>query len=218
MPILATICVRIILGCLLLLGVISLTSGAIRSQLVDTVSISVARIYPLEYAFIGDSLTVDCELRWRLSSNPFDAISVARGGADIRGAVHQVNAVAPLRPKVLFIAIGINDVLLERAPAEQIAYDSTLLLARIPKEQKTYVTSIPYVSDKSRASDIAAANIAISALASLRGMTVIDLNPAIAVDGMRMPNMTVDGVHFSERACAIWTRIIQETIVTERAQ
>jgi hypothetical protein len=198
----------------LLISFVVLASGSVRLAFSEAVLRSVARIVPLKYAFVGDSLTVGCSLGWRIGAAPFEAINFARGGADIRAVGGQVGQVVALRPKFLFIAAGGNDAL-EHVPTEQIAYQFKLLLSIIPESQRVVVTLIPYASDKAITDDITAANVTISTLVTERGMAIIDLNPLLSSDGVRKPEMTSDGIHMTERACEVWERMIKAQLAPE---
>jgi hypothetical protein len=205
----AKLCLGILCAGSVLFSAIAITSHSVRLAFSDMLSRSVARIWPVKFAFVGDSLTADCGLRWRLARFPFDTISFARGGADIRAVARQVDLATSVRASLLFVAAGVNDVLLDHASTEQVNYDFSLLLGRIPNYQRTVITLIPYISDKSKAVKITAANNAISRLAAVRRISIIDLNPILSSDGVRRPEMTTDGVHFTEAACAIWAAMIK---------
>jgi lysophospholipase L1-like esterase len=206
---------RFLCAVALVFSTIALGSGSVRSALVSVICRKIAGIWPPKYAFIGDSLTADCGLPWRFANLPFEAISLARGGADIRAVGLQAASAVALHPKFLFITAGVNDLILDQAPPEQIAADFKLLLANVPAGQKTILTSIPYLSDKTKAADITAANNAISKLATQRGLPLIDLNSILSSSGVRKPGMTTDGIHFTERACVAWADMIRAKLALE---
>jgi hypothetical protein len=186
-------------------------SGSLRSAFLLTIYRQVAWIWPHEYASIGDSLINHCS--WRLLlEKPFSTVDLAEGGQGISGVTQQIVQSQEVGAKYLFIATGINDIILEHTPIDQITYNFTLVLRKIGPDQKAVVTLIPYVSDPAFSPAIREANIAIRSLAENRGLAVIDLNPDIAQNGVRKPEMTTDGVHFSPQACSVWIAAIRAKI------
>ncbi len=177
-------------------------SGTLRSAYVLVVERKIALIRPPHYALIGDSLTADCNWRWELG--PLSVINLATGGSDIRDISHQVVAALVLKPAVLAIEGGINDILLDGVSATHIAQDFADVLREIPTGQRAVFTLIPFVSSRSNNAKIEDANSAIKALADARGLSIIDLNPKLAVEGIRKPEMTTDGIHLTQGACRIW--------------
>jgi lysophospholipase L1-like esterase len=191
-------------------------SGALRSAYLSLVDRKVASIWPPKYAFVGSSLTTNCNWRWELGS--FSVINLAVGGTDIRDIARQTIQARELRADFTFVEAGINDVILETAPAGRIGSDFEYLLQQIAPGQKTFVTLIPFVSDHSFADRIEAANSAIGSLVKLRGLPIIDLNPKLSSQGVRRPEMTTDGVHFTHQACQIWADEIRAALNPESVQ
>jgi GDSL-like Lipase/Acylhydrolase family len=186
-------------------------SGSLRSTFLLTIYRKVAWIWPHEYASIGDSLINQCS--WQLQlEKPFSIVNLAEGGQGINGVTQQIVRAREIGAKYLFIATGINDIILEHTPIDQITYNFALVLRKIGPNQKAVVTLIPYVTDPAYSPAIREANIAIRSLAENRGLAVIDLNPDIAPNGIRKSEMTTDGVHFSPQACSVWIAAIRAKI------
>jgi hypothetical protein len=186
-------------------------SGSLRSTFLLTIYRKVAWIWPHEYASIGDSLINQCS--WRLQlDKPFSVVNLAEGGQGISGVSQQIVQAREVGAKYLFIAAGINDIILEHTPLDQITYNFAFLLRKISPNQKAVVTLIPYVSNPAFSPAIREANVAIRTLAENSGLAVIDLNPDIAPNGIRKPEMTTDGVHFSPQACAVWIAAVRAKI------
>lgn len=184
-----------------------LLSGTLRSAYIATIERKLASIWPPKYAFVGDSLTANCNWKWELGT--FSVINLAVGGTDIRDIRHQLGQAIALKVKVIFIEAGINDVVLEAAPTEQVSQDFEYLLRQVPANQKAVVTLIPLVSERWFADRIEAANSAIASLSKSRELPIIDLNPDLASRGVRKEEMTTDGIHFTEKACRIWAEKIR---------
>lgn len=195
----------------LLISVPVVVTGTLRSAYVTTLMRHLAPIWPYRYIFIGDSLTLDCAWHW-VTPRPLSTAVLAQGGAGILGIAPQLTLARALGAKKLFIAAGINDILLHNDSTERIATNFEYLLRGVSAGQDAVVTLVPYVSNPAFAPRIAAANSVIAKLAGQRGFQVIDLNPQISVGGVRKPEMTRDGVHFTRRACAIWAAAVKAKI------
>ena len=169
-----------------------------------------AWIWPQDYAFIGDSLTLNCSWR-RITGRPLSTIVLAEGGRTIRQITSQVSLAHSLGARHLFINAGGNDILLLEQ-TDQIARDFDFLLRQIQGEQTAVVTLIPYLSDVAMAPSITAANAVIADLARRRGFPVIDLNPILASAGVRKPEMTNDGIHLTQQACIVWNDAVRAQI------
>ena len=185
-------------------------SESLRSAYMSFMSRKWAWIWPQDYAFIGDSLTLNCSWR-RITGRPLSTIVLAEGGRTIRQITSQVWLAHSLGARHLFINAGGNDILLLEQ-TDQIARDFDFLLRQIQGEQTAVVTLIPYVSDVAMAPSITAANAVIADLARRRGFPVIDLNPILASDGVRRPEMTNDGIHLTQQACIVWNDAVRAQI------
>lgn len=185
-----------------------LLSGTLRSAYVSTLDRKIASIWRPKYAFVGDSLTAGCNWRWELGE--LAVINLGIGGADIKDIARQVVQASALKVAFMSIEGGINDVILEAAPVERIGQDFGYLLERIPADQKAVVTLIPLVSYQSLTAKIEAANSALRSLAEGRGLPIVDLNSRLAPQGVRRPETTTDGIHFTREVCRIWAEEIRD--------
>src|SRR3984893_1420001 len=127
--------------------VLGLMSGIIRSYIPVLIDRQVAHAWPFTYAVVGDSLAAECPWKWTFGFSPVALSNLAVSGADIRAITRQVELAQYLRPQVVFISGGINDLINNEAPLGAIRFDFALLLRRLGK-QKSIVTLIPYISDR----------------------------------------------------------------------
>lgn len=183
--------------------------GGARRAVVIALFKRLARLYPPRYAIVGDSLAAQCD--WRiLGRHPLDVVNLAVGGATIKeisGQIVQAGAIGATR---LVIDGGLNDLLFDEAPIEQIEYDFRALLRRIGAGTQAIVTLMPHVADPALAPRIDEANRLIRTLAEGRGLEALDLNPQLSAKGARRPEMTDDGLHFTPLACAIWVEAVRQ--------
>ena len=74
---------------------------------------------------------------------------------------------------------------------------------------------MPHTSDKAEISRrgrkirIDAANAAMAELCRRHAVAVLDLNPIVSRGGVRRPEMTEDGLHFTRRANALWLKALR---------
>ena len=60
--------------------------------------------------------------------------------------------------------------------------------------------------------DMTSANEIIRRTALAYDAEVIDINILVADNGLLKPDMTSDGVHFSQRGCDVWLMAIQKQL------
>lgn len=187
------------------------SDGAARRSFLLALFKRLGRKFPPTFAIVGDSLAARCD--WRpLGRRPLDVIDLAVGGATIKEIAGQILQANAIGVKCIVIDGGLNDLLFDGASVEQIEHDFRALLRRIGADTKAVVTLMPYVSDPGPAERIEQANRAIRALAENRGFAVVDLNPQLSSNGMRRPEMTEDGLHFTPLACAIWVEAVRTRV------
>ena len=199
----------------LVMVVLGLMSGTIRSYIPVLIDRQVARVWPFTYAVVGDSLAAECPWKWTFGLSPVAVANLAVGGSDLRGITRQIELAHDLRAQIMLISGGINDLINYEAPLDVIRYDFALLLRRLGKEQKSVVTLIPYISDRNFTDRITAANEAITELSLKRGISVLDINPLLSVGGIRRPEMTRDGIHLSALACQTWIEAVKSRLAAK---
>jgi hypothetical protein len=197
----------------LMISVPVLISADLRKAFHFVVYRNIARFWPPTSAFLGDSLTADCSWRWRFERNPLAVANLAAGGARIRDVAQgQVFWAKRLMARQLFVSVGLNDLLMDHAPLDQIVYDYDFLFRKIGTDHVVVVTLIPYVSDPSAGPAIRAANEAIRTLAQAWGHSVVDINVTLAAGEIRKSDMTTDGIHMTPLACALWIDAVKAEI------
>jgi len=196
----------------IVMAALGLMSGRIRSYIPILIDRQLARVWPFTYVVVGDSLAALCPWKWSFGFSPVAVANLAVSGSDIRGITRQIDLADQFQPEVVLISGGLNDLINYEAPLDEIRYDFAFLLRRLSKEQKSVVTLIPYVSNGNFADRITAANKMIAELSLQRGILVVDINPTLSVDGVRRPEMTTDGIHFSALACQAWITAVKSRL------
>ena len=199
-------CIAVVMLALLLM------SGTIRSYIPVLIDRQVAHAWPFTYAVVGDSLAAECPWKWSFGFSPVAVANLAAAGADLRRITRQIELAHDLRPQIMLISGGLNDLINYEAPLDEIRYDFALLLRRLGKQQKSIVTLIPYISDRNFTDRITAANEAIAELSFKHGTSVLDINPLLSAGGVRRPEMTRDGIHLSALACQTWIAAVKSRL------
>ena len=186
-----------------------LMSGTIRSYIPVLID---RQVGPFTYAVVGDSLAAECPWKWTFGFSPVAVANLAAAGADLRRITRQIELAHDLRPQIMLISGGVNDLINYEAPLDAMRSDFALLLRRLGKQQKSIVTLIPYISDRNFTDRITAANAAIAELSLKHGMSVLDINPLLSAGGVRRPEMTRDGIHLSALACQTWIAAVKSQL------
>ncbi|WP_162009718.1 SGNH/GDSL hydrolase family protein [Methylocystis heyeri] len=156
----------------------------------------------------GDSLAACCDFR-PLASRPFGVVSLARGGATLPEIAGQLGRASGVEAGVVIVDGGLNDLLSHGASPERIARDFVALLTLMGPRDKVVFTLMPHVADSAYSRRIDRANELIGAICREKGVVALDLNPRLSVGGVRRPEMTDDGLHFTARANALWVEALR---------
>lgn len=173
-----------------------------------------AEILPLEYIFVGDSITKGGD-NWgfKLVRNPFISKNLAENNYTTNQIVSLVNQALKYSPNYVFIMAGTNDVISGDIEVQQTLHHYQALLDKFARSKSVpIITLIPLQQDIKRNAQINQINSGIKLLAKARSIYVIDLNESIAPLGYLEPKFTIDGVHFSEAAYEIWLNEIEKIL------
>jgi hypothetical protein len=157
---------------------------------------------------VGDSLAACCPFG-KLSRRPLGVLTLAKGGATLKDIAGQILQAREIAARYVIIDGGLNDILADDAQPEQIEHDFRALLRRLGDGATAIFTLMPYVADPAYSERIEAANRRMAALCAEHGVVVLDLNPEVSTGGVRRPEMTDDGLHFSPRANEAWIAAVR---------
>jgi hypothetical protein len=160
----------------------------------------------------GDSLAACCPFG-KLSRRPLGVLTLAKGGATLKEIGGQITQARGIAARYVIIDGGLNDLLFYDAPPEQIEHDFRALLHRLGDGATAIFTLMPHVADRAYSERIEAANRLMAALCADHGVSVLDLNPELSMGGVRRPEMTNDGLHFSPRANEAWIAAVRRMMV-----
>jgi lysophospholipase L1-like esterase len=169
---------------------------------------TLSRLDRAAIVMLGDSIT---------EAAPWDEITSCRsianrgvGGDTTAGVLGRLDGVLKLRPRAVFLMIGVNDITLG------VARDQTLanyrgILDRL--NAANLHTSVAYVLPVARSyakwrnnAAIASLNEAIDGLIAGRpGTSAVDLRPLVRNgDGYLREDLSYDGLHLNAKGYAIW--------------
>ena len=171
------------------------------------------RVFAPKIVVVGDSLASCCRFT-PLCRRPFGLLSLARGGATLKEIAGQLQQAQDLDARWIVIDGGLNDLIADGATPAQLAEDFVALLRRLPKKPGAVFTLPPYTADAALKSRIEAANAELAKLCAKAGVVALDLNPKIAPNGVRLPQMTDDGLHFSSEANALWLAALRPLVAS----
>ena len=160
---------------------------------------------------VGDSLAACCPFG-KLSRRPLGVLTLAKGGATLKEIGGQISRARGVAARYIIIDGGLNDILFHDAPPEQIEHDFRALLRRLDDGALAIFTLMPHVTDPAYSERIEAANRRMAALCAEHGVAVVDPNPEVSAGGVRRPEMTDDGLHFSALANEAWIAAIRRVM------
>jgi lysophospholipase L1-like esterase len=167
---------------------------------------------PADIVMVGDSLTDTVE--W---SELFPGTSIANRGitGDTTSKVlYRLDTVVSTGAKDAFILVGINDFL-GGANVETVYQNYLMILdALMAQGVRPHIQSTIYVGESRRQINekVRDLNRRLHGVASERGLTYVDLNAVLAVDGVLNPLYTTDDIHLNADGYAHWRDTLKPLI------
>jgi lysophospholipase L1-like esterase len=166
-----------------------------------------------EYVFIGDSLTKSGGI-WglRLGRNPLSAINLAQDGVTTADIAVQAVEAATYRPRWIVVMAGTNDAIREVDAAE--LHHTWRRLFSAVQNIPVIVFLPPRSTEAFLNNNLRNVEGVVRQAAAEANACLADLNDAIAPTGILDPEYTIDGVHFTEKAYAVWASKLNEAVRT----
>ena len=154
-----------------------------------------AKVQPPRYVFIGDSITAG-------RGADLDSINLGESGLLTFQIVDRAATAMKYHPDAIVVMAGTNDAMHgdpDRLPAE---WDRLFTVAgNIP----VIVTLAPMTANAAFNEKILAIDEIARTAALEHSARIVDLSPELAPAGTLEPRYTVDGVHLTPAAYAVWT-------------
>jgi lysophospholipase L1-like esterase len=166
-----------------------------------------------DVVMLGDSLTDGAE--WRELFPRQQIVNRGIDGDTADGLLERLDAVLALRPRQVFVMIGINDLRAQRS-VEAVFADYRTLVARLAAAgaQVIVQSTLPCSPDAASAQFCVAANPQVRQL-NARLTTVaagpvryLDLTPLLADAGGLKTGLSFDGIHLNGAGYRLWQRAI----------
>lgn len=166
--------------------------------------------------FLGDSITDICE--WsELLNNP-DILNRGVSGDTTTGTLNRLGEVIRLKPRKIFIMLGINDIGKCRDTAVIIKDYGNIIstLKDDLPDTKIYVQSVlPINKDifktHTKEEEITRFNTALKQLCEKSRVEYINLYPHFIAGGDKLnPDYTTGGLHLNGKGYAVWREVVKE--------
>jgi len=193
---------------------------------VDTVVADLQRLYPTRHAdvvMLGDSLTAEAD--WRELLPGRDVVNRGVAGQTATEILARVGDVRRLRPRVVFVMAGINDLTLGEDP-DQVAATYAAVVDGLTSAETTIIMQpvihvahdrdsfgLPRFWYNRRNRSISELNERLKTIAAARRLIFLDLNATLAPGGVLPDEMTNDGTHLRARAYLLWADAVEHTIL-----
>ncbi len=171
----------------------------------------------VDNVLIGDSLTERFPVDKMFPGK--NVVNRGIGGDRIDGLTTRLDlSIYDLNPSVVFLNIGVNDILFPITPYKNLKRRYGLLLNKLKKNcpnttvimQTVLPTTDKFADFNDEIIDL---NKDIRRLAMEHKYKLIDLHPYFTDDkGQLKAELTVDGVHLSEKGYQLWTSLMREYI------
>ncbi|MEI6285695.1 MAG: GDSL-type esterase/lipase family protein [Bacillota bacterium] len=171
---------------------------------------------PQETLFTGDSITEGCD--WKAVLHRDDVWGYGIGGDKTFGITHRLSMIAAVKPRQLFILIGVNDIRSGWTIDETIANYKLLLTAckaQLP-DTMIYIQSVMPMNFNIHNNEFVTSNdwvvllnVKIKRLAQQYNYQYIDLYPKMLdQNGMLFASYSDDGLHLNATGHQAWAKLL----------
>ena len=179
---------------------------------------------PISIVMLGNSLTA--RGNWQAILQRKDVVNQGIGSDITLGFINRLSYVFRCHPKICIIEGGANDLVHDVSNAAIINNLSVLIdtlrrshivpvLNTVTIATEDYQYIVPKIFNR----DIARLNMGIKQLAIEKKVELIDLNPFVSAGIYREKQYAVkDGIHYTDKAYAIWGREIGKILVVHQIE
>ena len=164
------------------------------------------------FAFVGDSITASGA--WQEWFPDVQAINLGVGGDTTDDVIARVDEITAIKPAVISLLIGTNDLGTRRS-VEHLVRNVELLLVTLRRDLPDAAVLVQSIMPRERnfASRIKDANRHLWQFAPGAGATWLDLWPVFAEpNGQLKPEFTVDGVHLNAEGYDAWLELLRPAL------
>lgn len=136
---------------------------------------------------------------------PFDSINLAGDGYTAQQIQAQVRKALAYRPAAIVVMAGVNDVINDGYNQEDVVADLEVIARLIADSSSQCLITLPImVRDTPKSQRIAGLNKRLRLELSAVGCEILDLNAALAPNGVLLDPYTTDGVHLTREGYQRW--------------
>jgi lysophospholipase L1-like esterase len=181
---------------------------------------------PVDVVMLGDSITAQGE--WNDIFPQVTILNLGIAGDTSAGVLNRLEDVVNLKPRTVFLMIGIND-LLRDFPVRLIEKHVELSTQRLlengitPIIQSTLHVSnekldsvFPQVTKKELNADVKVLNALLRDWCFEKSIVYIDLNDVFSPGDVLLPAFSEDGIHLNKEAYRVWGDIIWRYVISSR--
>jgi lysophospholipase L1-like esterase len=166
----------------------------------------------IEVVMLGDSITARGD--WGRALPQMKIANLGVEGDTSAGLLDRLEDVVGLKPRLVFLMIGINDARRD-FPMELVQAHIELAAERLLDNGITpIVQSTLYVSSKQLNEKVKALNAMTRAWCARRSIVYIDLNDVLSADGALLPRFTDDGIHLTNEAYDLWSEVVRRHVAS----
>lgn len=179
-------------------------------------------VYPTKQAnvvMLGDSITQAVDWNELLKRN--DVVNRGIRGDITEGMLNRLHYIYKLKPKMVFLMGGINDLKTNEATTEEIARNQRKIVTEFMNRNiSPVITSTLYVSSTERKhkkinQKVDELNVLLKNIADEKDIPFIDLNSKLANGHALDKKYTIDGIHLMGNAYQIWAEEISKELKRE---
>ena len=162
-----------------------------------------SRIPHFKIVMMGDSITAGA-FSWSELLGRESVGNRGIGGDTTRDLAARTEGVIRLKPEVVFVMSGIND-LRYGADTEQTIEAHKQLISRLEGNGiRLVIQSILYTDKRELNEKVTTVNRALRLITEEKKITFLDLNAALSADRMLKKSFTYDGLHLNGPAYRVW--------------
>lgn len=163
-----------------------------------------------DVAMLGDSLTEFGH--WQKMFPALSIINRGISGDRVDSALLRLDQITAARPRLVFIMLGVNDILRSISPNE-VAASYGKIIHRLADVDGIVVQSTLLTSREVHNAAIKRLNNALMALCSnAANCRFLDLNASLSRNGRLRPDLTTDGIHLNGDGYRVWQGQIRPMI------
>lgn len=181
--------------------------------------------YPLyekqkNIVMLGTSLTAYAE--WHELLNRPDVAGRGIGGDITKGFLERLNYITALKPKIVFIEGGVNDIGHD-IPQDSIIKNLETIVSTLQAQNiKPVITAVTLLAENYKNANISnhkirQLNEQLLKLAQHYNTCFIDLNPYVSGPDFLNPQYALtDGVHFTDKTYSVWKCEVEKVLQHEK--